>query len=379
MFKKYFLKFTIYCLPLLPLTSTLAQEFKRVSAKDTALVCVGRHAQLANGNYKYALPGVSIFTSFQGKSLDLLINDWALGDASHTNYLSVIIDQNTPIVVKLNPKDTVYTVTKTLADGWHNVQIVKRTEGFVGTLEFMGIRIDKNAQVKKYQNLPAKKLLFIGNSITCGYGNDTSIAAEPNTGFKAKHEDNYNTYGQITARTLNAQYHAFAYSGRGLFKNYDGSTTNTIPQIINRVIPDEQTYVWNAKNYQPEIIFSNLGTNDFSSEAQNKGYIDSLTFCTKYHEFIANLRKDYPSSKIVLLVGTMMSDYWPVGARQWTRIQSYTKAVAEQENKAGNANVYFLALTPQNPPYGDDWHPTVATHQKMANQLVDFIQKNKLF
>ncbi|MFN8437479.1 MAG: GDSL-type esterase/lipase family protein [Cytophagales bacterium] len=379
MFKKYFLKFTIYCLPLLPLTSTLAQEFKRVSAKDTALVCVGRHVQLANGNYKYALPGVSIFTSFQGKSLDLLINDWALGDASHTNYLSVIIDQNTPIVVKLNPKDTVYTVTKTLADGWHNVQIVKRTEGFVGTLEFMGIRIDKNAQVKKYQNLPAKKLLFIGNSITCGYGNDTSIAAEPNTGFKAKHEDNYNTYGQITARTLNAQYHAFAYSGRGLFKNYDGSTTNTIPQIINRVIPDEQTYVWNAKNYQPEIIFSNLGTNDFSSEAQNKGYIDSVTFCTKYHEFIANLRKDYPSSKIVLLVGTMMSDYWPVGARQWTRIQSYTKAVAEQENKAGNTNVYFLALTPQNPPYGDDWHPTVATHQKMANQLVDFIQKNKLF
>lgn len=379
MFKKYFLKFAIYCLPLLALTSTLAQEFKRVSAKDTALVCVGRHAQLANGNYKYALPGVSIFTSFQGKSLDLLINDWALGDASHTNYLSVIIDQNTPIVVKLNPKDTVYTVTKTLADVWHNVQIVKRTEGLVGTLEFMGIRIDKNAQVKKYQNLPAKKLLFIGNSITCGYGNDTSIAAEPNTGFKAKHEDNYNTYGQITARTLNAQYQAFAYSGRGLFKNYDGSTTNTIPQIINRVIPDEQTYVWNAKNYQPEIIFSNLGTNDFSSEAQNKGYIDSLTFCTKYHEFIANLRKDYPSSKIVLLVGTMMSDYWPVGARQWTRIQSYTKAVAEQENKAGNANVYFLALTPQNPPYGDDWHPTVATHQKMANQLVDFIQKNKLF
>ena len=43
------------------------------------------------------------------------------------------------------------------------------------------------------------------------------------------------------------------------------------------------------------------------------------------------------------------------------------------EKQKGNNLIGFLAFEPQNAPYGEDWHPTISTHQLMANKLVAFI------
>jgi hypothetical protein len=36
--------------------------------------------------------------------------------------------------------------------------------------------------------------------------------------------------------------------------------------------------------------------------------------------------------------------------------------------------VHYLAFTPQTAPYGEDWHPSAATHEAMATRLTEFIR-----
>jgi lysophospholipase L1-like esterase len=376
MSQQYF-KLILLCICLYLLPDFLsAKPMVYIHAKDTGFYFAGRYEKRRNGTVRYTQPGVSVYCSFEGTALDIVMKDFGSGSASSTNYLAVVIDGASPLVVKLNPTDTIYSISKNLTNQKHTLQIVKRTESLVGMVEFKGIQIIKGAYFGPHSALPKKKFLFIGNSITCGYGNDTSITINPSSGFTSKNEDNYNSYGYITARTLNAQYMAFAYSGRGLYKNYDGGSFGAIPTIFNRVHPDFSTPVWNSNNYIPDLIMVNLGTNDFSSETNGKGKIDSVTFVSKYLAFVSVLKILYPNAKIVLLVGTMMNDGYPAGAQQWTRIQNYVSGVVATEKKNGNNNIYNLVLTPQSSPYGEDWHPTIATHQEMSEQLVRFINAN---
>ena len=57
-----------------------------------------------------------------------------------------------------------------------------------------------------------RRLLFIGDSITAGYGvlcNDSAAPFTPDT------ESAYHTYAAVAARALNADAHVIAYSGKG--------------------------------------------------------------------------------------------------------------------------------------------------------------------
>src|SRR5690554_1850406 len=99
---------------------------------------------------------------------------------------------------------------------------------------------------------------FIGNSITCGYGNESS-QNPPKSGFTSVNENNYMAWGAIAARELQAQYSCVAYSGRGLYQNNDGSTAGTLPKIYDQVIADNATVTWDNTRYVPDIIVINLG------------------------------------------------------------------------------------------------------------------------
>ena len=105
---------------------------------------------------------------------------------------------------------------------FHTVQLFKRTESFVGVTRFYGFELmgfKAAAEVEK----PTKKLLIIGDSFSCGYGNDVELSAEqnPEIGFHAKNENNYLAYGAVAARKLGFQYQCIAYSGRGMYRNFD--------------------------------------------------------------------------------------------------------------------------------------------------------------
>ena len=356
-----------------------AQKVKqiRIPANDPSIEYLGRidYANPLKPSFCYS--GVSIKTVLIGTAISMTLEDLAVGDEQHTNYYTIIIDDST-YVLKAKPGKHIYVLASGLKEGKHSIEIFKRTECSVGTSRFLGFCMPENNSLQ----LPEKKqrnIEFIGNSLTCGYGNEVSIAeppvGNPSTGFNSKNENNYLAYGAITARNVNADYRCVAYSGRGLYRNNTGSSNGTMPKVYSQVFPDEPLSAkWNMKKDIPDVIVINIGTNDFAPESRGD-YVDEKLFMQTYIRFLEELRTFYPSAKIVCLAGNAISDNWPEGRKCWTRMQTYVQAVVEKRKEKGDTSIYYFMLNPQSAPYGEDWHPSITTHKKMSEQLTPFIKE----
>lgn len=323
----------------------------------------------------FAYPGVSIRAKFTGTSLAVLLEEKGNGGPQGTNYFNVIVDHSEPYVIELTDQKNEYLISDQLTDTIHTVEIFKRTEARVGPVIFKGLKLHRKGQLLYLEDKFDLKMEFIGHSITCGYGNET-LTDLSDVGFTSDQENNYQAWGAVAARQLNAEYMCTVYSGTGLIYNIDGTFRGTAPQFFNRTFPDSTYSRWDHAAYQPDIVVLNLGANDFNAEYLHKDLtIEKERFVQTYLNFMAQIRAKYPETKIICTVGVMMSDTFPPHTQSWTRIQDYVSTVVNRANQSGADGVFYLVLTPQKPPYGQDSHPSTATQQLMADQLVQFIQE----
>jgi len=356
--------------------TAFSQIMHAISASDPNIQYTGRIDNANPDNIGFTYPGVSIKAKFQGAAIDAIIKEYGSGGATTTNYFNVIIDGVVMKKLQLSRTQTVYELARGLSDGEHTVELFKLTESNVGKVEFQGFQLETGKTLVAPDPLPARKIEFIGNSMTCGYGNEVSLTAlqlETIQGFNSVNENNYKAWGAITARNLNAQYSCVAYSGRGLYMNNNGTTTGVMPSVYDRTFPDNATPQWDRTKYTPNVIVINLGTNDFSAEAFASKTVNRTAFVNSYISFINKLRDYYPDATVVCAVGVMMSDYFPVGAQHWTRIKEYVKAVRDHFNTNGDNKVHYFEMSSQLAPYGEDWHPSANTHVDMATRLTQFI------
>jgi lysophospholipase L1-like esterase len=246
----------------------------------------------------------------------------------------------------------------------------------VGKGEFLGFRVHPGTTLSATPK-PERLVEFVGDSITCGYGNEVSTTTPDDFKFTSTNEDAYNAYGAITARTFGADYVAVAVSGRGVIRNYSGFAGTFVPAIYETTLPEDTTApAWDHASYTPDVIVVNLGTNDFSPGIE----LDQLeafraTFRQGYIDFLTRIRAVHANASIIAVVGPMMGDSYPTGYNALTSITADIQAAVKARQDASDSDVHFFALSPQSSPYGEDWHPTVATHQKMANELAPLISQ----
>lgn len=345
-----------------------------INPSDPLISYTGRIDFRSKNAPVFSYPGVSVKFQFTGDAIDMLMQDMAEGDEAHTNYLTVILDNDKPFVVKLSKKQKIYFLARSLDLREHTIEIIKRTESSVGSVMLHGFRLRQGHRLQPMKEpLPEKKIEFIGNSLTTGYGNEASIEAppkgNPGTGFHSANENNYTAWGAVACRMLKTQYMCTAYSGRGLYRNNTGSTTGTMPLVYDYVTPDKADVLWTYQRFVPDVIVIDLGTNDFA-----QGVPDSAAFCSTYVSFLEKLRGIHSNAKIICVAGNALTDSWPAGEKRWTRMKSYLNSVVKNVNAKGDAYVYYFELTPQTGPYGEDWHPSNATHKKMAEAIVPYIK-----
>jgi len=354
-----------------------AQSKSEIAASDPNIRIVGRIDKTDSNNILFAFPGVNIKAKFEGTSIEVMLTEYGSGTNTTTNYFNVIIDNGAPTVLKLSSSQSRYPLATGLKDTIHTIELFKRTESVVGKVAFKGFILDSGKSLVTIDPPKMKKIEFIGNSITCGYGNEISTTTPNDYHFNSVNENNYMAWGAIAARSLNAEYSCVAYSGRGMYQNNTGSKLGVLPLIYDQIIADDASTTWDHNNYVPDIVVINLGTNDFYAEVVSAAYnLDSTSFVNAYITFVKKLRTYYPNAHIICCVGSMMSDNFPVGGKHWTRIQNYVSSVRNAMNSAGDTKVHYLKLDPQESPFGEDWHPTINTQQKMANALVSFINTN---
>jgi len=345
-----------------------------VPADDPNIAYIGRIDFADPKKPAFAFPGVQIVARFEGSALDVI-----LSGGGNQNYFNVSVDDLPATVIQGNRSLKAYPIARDLASGEHTVRVWKRTEGNCGIARFGGFALDDGKKLLAPPAANARKIEFVGDSITCGYGNMVSTDHPELARFTPKNENNEISWGALTAKALQADYVATAYSGRGIFRNYDATEKGLLPEIYGGVYPDKpEQLAWDATRYVPDVIVINLGTNDFNS-LQNKTDLDQPTFDAKYAEayrqFIARLRSLYGKDKLILcVVGPMLGDAFPIGQNAWTRAQKAVSGLVAELTQAGDTNIRYLALTPQSPPWGEDWHPSAATHEAMAKQTIAAIK-----
>jgi lysophospholipase L1-like esterase len=310
---------------------------------------IGRFDRSDGSGPRFAWPGSAIAARFEGTGISIDLAD------EGTNYFAVVIDGGAPSVIATQAGQTTYELAAGLGDGAHDVWIQKRTESFFGAVRFLGLTPAAGRALVPSPPPFDRRIEFVGDSITCGYGN----ADEAPCRFSPATEDGYMSYGAIAARNLNAASVNICYSGIGVLRDYGGSTEDQMPRKFERIFADDPASAWDFST-NPDVVVINLGTNDFATGDPGQAYVEAM------NGFVEQVRGHYPDAFIVLAVGSML------GGEQLSAATAYLGQVLDAQTSAGDAKVRFVDLGQQNPDVdgvGCDWHPSVATDQKMAQRL----------
>lgn len=320
-----------------------------ISADNKNISYIGRFDFSDKKKPVFMYSGCTIRTVFKGTSVDLVMDD------SHKNWFNVILDDSL-FTIKTDKEDNIYPLARNLKKGKHTLEIIRRTEWHGGNSTFLGLYIDNGRKTTKPEK-KRRKIEFIGDSYTCGYGIEGKNHDEH---FDYETENNYLTYGAITSRELNTDYTAICLSGIRM-ANY--STTRqkfAMPDYYDSVAMGSSVK-WDYSKDQPQIVAIVLGANDFSRS------FDSTTYVNSYLNFLSTIRENYPVAKIVCIAGPSN------GGEQWIRLQSCVGAVVNQFSKTDKSVFYFAFSSFQM--NGSDWHPNVEEHRRMADELIPEIKK----
>lgn len=346
-----------------------------ITFDNPAFLYTGRFA-FSDSSAKCSWPGSSVKFNFEGSSLKIKAGTNSFnrsGEAEKVCFVNIIVDGKVKSVIKINSEDEIFSVDS-LDYGLHEVEIYKRTEAFVGEMYFYGIYLTRGSSLMRQGKKKDSKIEFIGNSITCGYGNEGD---NQNCPFSAATENQYMSYAAIAARELKADAHYIAYSGKGVYWNYNKGGGETMPELYERINPEAPGHLENIYNssWSPTLYVINLGTNDFSHEVP-----DSLTWVNAYFIFIEKLKKKSPDAKFILVVSPMINDSWPEGNRARSVLKSYLAGICTlYKQRHTKSDIKIMEMSQQGDMgFGCDWHPNISQHKKNAEELVHFIRKNKM-
>jgi len=305
---------------------------------------VGRHDDSDPAAVRMGWSGVGLVVRFDGTGVTVQMND-------QSQYFTVVVDGavQPPLATSGGVQD--YAVASNLPPGEHVVELYRRTEGSFGPTVVHDVIVEGELLAPPPV---VRRMEIIGDSITAGYGNE---GVEP-CGFSAQTENHYQTYGAFAARTVGAELHTVAWSGKGMVYNYGDDVNQPMPELYDRIVATEEgewSFAW-----QPDVVAINLGTNDFSTGNDPAGEL----YVGPYVEFVASLRDRYPQAFILVLQPMLF------GAEA-EMVAGYLQDVVAQRQADGDAAIAYADVNVEWIGSGCDGHPTVATHEGMGARLVE--------
>lgn len=298
--------------------------------------------------------GTTVRTQFSGTSLGVYLSDQK-GD----NFYNVFIDSK-QYVIKCGKGDSLYAVAANLNNATHALEIIRRTDPSSSFNRFEGLVIDKGASVYKSSPAPSLKFEIYGNSITSGVG---ILDESRKNNNDLSTWDNYNAYGAVTARNLNAEYRCISRSGIGFIISW---FPLIMPEMYDRLNPADANSKWDFSKWTPDIVVINLGQNDCWLISRLKPVPGEAEIIQRYCDFVSLIRAKYPKAAIFCVLGNM--DATQTGSPWPGYIQ---KAVQKLSDEKNDKNIYSLMFPNKNIPS----HPTISEHKAMADSLIAYIKQ----
>lgn len=273
-------------------------------------------------------------------------------DTSNVNctHIAVYINGVRTQKIRLQTGNIKYLVANGLpGNKTTSVKILKLNE--VSTSQFTVTKIQITGVLQTGVVQKTRKIEFVGDSITTGYGNLCSSPSDP---FWSETQDGTLAYPGLAADALNAEYNVVAAGGHGVYVapklSYKYMRTSSVRDF--RVM-------WDFNKFKPDVIVINLGTNDIAQATTQVNLDTAIT------EFLTMVRTNNPDAKIIWAYGLMynMRSAW---------IQESVENFAKID-----ADVSYFQFTLQNTVRdgtGSSSHPNTVTHQLAADSLATYIK-----
>ncbi len=259
--------------------------------------------------------------------------------------------------------------------GEYIIRLVKISENARGKLAVSEIETD--GELFKPEIKKSKTIEIVGDSITCGYGNEA-----PNNAFefKSSQENGWMSYGAIAARKLGYEFSLICESGicaikpeQPLFEMHAMEDIYQYTDALYDKRRKEKPQKWDFKNNPSDIVVINLGTNDanpirFYREFKQLEKIEAW-FKKRYYQFIRQVRElNGQDTFICCTLGSIDYYFYHV----------IKEVVDEYKKETGDAKICCFQYVPVNVPlelFGAAGHPSLKTHIRMGQQLVEYIKK----
>lgn len=255
----------------------------------------------------------------------------------------------------------------------HRIQIVKLTEHYKTKVGITHFAMEGELHPIMQEKL-RKQIEFIGDSITCGFGNMT---AEKDKFFYTEDENGWMSHAAIAARMLNMDCQMICVSGicsavRSIpLGEYGMNELYPYTDLIyhNSMIKQGEPEKWDFKEHPSDYIVINLGTNDATaimlSEDQEK---ETKAFCCDYLDFVKEIRRlNGTNSWIICALGSM--DYY--------LYHDIVQVIEKYKQASGDRAISCFRYKKMSvmDPIGACYHPHVITQQKMAREIAEEIKR----
>ncbi len=328
-----------------------------VSASDNRIIYSGRFDFSDKKSPRFDWPGVSMKISFKGTGCGAILEDGG-------NDYNVILNGKMHSKIVTSPGKSFYKLAENLENIDNTIELVKRNEASFGIATFKGFVLPKGSEAveQPVTSSPKRKIEFIGDSITCGYGNE---------GFSVKcpelrsYQNNYLAYGPLTARALDAEYHITAISGKGVVRNYGDPKTfspDPFPTYYDQSLVGDKSIRWDSKNWIPDVVVIALGVNDFSTQP----YPEKASFMSAYKAFVKKIRSYYPHAEVFCVVTRTT----------YSALDEYVSALVDQLVKEGDTRISLVKFpNADGSGSGCDYHPNVMAHQEFSDFITSLIKQ----
>ena len=306
---------------------------------------------------------------YTGSGFSLRLKGSKLSATFDVDYISESEKPYIKVIVKdsIKEKEFIYGLDKgihtiVLFEGALNdydVEIKKRSESMKSRTALIDFESDGN-----FKELNQKQIKYsiewIGDSLTCGYGN---LGATPDTPFGTKDEDGFNAFPILASNRLDAEYQLVCVSGIGMYKSLYVDVP--MPNIYEKYdIYDPKQYPFDKTH---DLIVVNLGSNDntyLTTVSREMLEEEKEAFKEAYIKFIKRVQTLNPKSKILCI---------SQGKRQ-----TYVDELIEQAYRELDKNIFsHLRLSDRRigDGNGSQYHPKVITHQRWAIEIADKINE----
>lgn len=308
----------------------------------------------------------SITLKFHGTVIRVLIQNHR---QYYQNYIGCIIDGN-PIEKILLSEDAdthLITLGENLEDQEHTVILYKRQDS-CHYFTFSGFVLNQNAVILSPDTKSNRRIEFYGDSVTAGEVCEAiEYIGKEDPPHDGEYSDSWYSYASITARNLNAEYHAIAQGGIALLDNtgyFHSPDTIGLLSTYDKIRYNPSygnCTKWDFSLFTPHIVVIAIGQND--SHPDDYMALDdkdkSANWIRHYIQFVKDIRIQYPNAYIICKT-TILCHH-----------NNWDKAIDYAVNEINDAKVVRFKYS--NNGCGTPGHIRISEAEQMADELTNFI------